>query len=46
MFPHAVLDVTTVTLTVATVVAIVAWRVSPLPAMAAGGAIGAALKAR
>jgi hypothetical protein len=27
-------------------VAIVVWRVSPLPAMAAGGAIGAVLKAR
>ena len=26
--------------------AIIAWRVSPLPAMAAGGAIGAMLKAR
>ena len=46
MLPHAVLDVTTVVLTLATVVAIVAWRVSPLPAMAAGGVVGAVLKAR
>lgn len=46
MLPHAVLDVTTVVLTLVTVVAIVVWRVSPLPAMAAGGAIGAVLKAR
>lgn len=46
MLPHAVLDVPTLVLTLATIVAIIAWRVSPLPAMAAGGAIGAVLKAR
>jgi chromate transporter len=46
MLPHAVLDVTTVILALVTVAAIVAWRVSPLPAMAAGGAVGAVLKAR
>jgi hypothetical protein len=31
---------------IAAIVAIIVWRVSPLPAMAAGGAIGAVLKAR
>jgi len=46
MLPNAVLDLTTVILTLATVVAIVVWRVSPLPAMAAGGVVGAVLKAR
>ena len=46
MLPHAVPDVTTVLLTLATVVVILVWRVSPLPAMAAGGAIGAVLRAR
>ena len=46
MLPHAVLDVTTVVLTLATLAAIVAWRVSPLPAMAAGGVVGAVLNAR
>ena len=46
MLPQAVPDIITGCMTVATIVAIIAWRLSPLRLMAVGGAIGAALRAR
>ena len=46
MLPHALPDVITGLVTLATVVAMVAWRLGPLPLMAVGGAVGAALRAR
>lgn len=46
VMPHAMPDVTTGLLTLATVVAMVMWRLSPLPLMTAGGAVGAVLRAR
>ena len=46
MMPHAVPDVTAGLLALATVVAIVVWRLSPLPLIGVGGAVGAVLRAR
>lgn len=46
MLPGAVPDVTTGMLMVATIAAIVVWRLAPLPLMMAGGMVGAALRAR
>ena len=46
MLPHAVPDAVTGLVTLATVGAMLAWRVGPLPLMAVGGALGAALRAR
>lgn len=46
MAPHAVPDVVTAFVTLATVLAMLAWRLGPLPLMAAGGAVGAVLRAR
>ncbi len=46
MSPHAVPDVATGLITLATVLAMIAWRLGPLPLMTLGGAVGAALRAR
>lgn len=46
MSPHAVPDVATGLMTLATVLAMIAWRLGPLPLMTLGGAVGAALRAR
>ena len=46
MVPSAVLDVPTALLSVLTVLAIVVWRLSPLPLIATGGVLGAVLRAR
>jgi chromate transporter len=46
MLPHAVPDVVTALVTLATVLAMIAWRLGPLPLMAIGGALGVAVRAR
>ena len=46
MLPNAVPDLLTALLSLLTVVAILIWRFSPLPLMAAGGAVGAVIRAR
>jgi hypothetical protein len=46
MVPHAIPDLPTGALAVGTVGALVLWRLSPLPLMAGGAAIGFALRAR
>lgn len=45
MLPHAVPDVLTGLVAVVTVVAMLMWRLGPLPLMAAGGALGPVLRA-
>jgi chromate transporter len=46
MLPHAIPDLITGLLAMGTVVAMVLWRLSPLPLMAGGAAIGLVLRAR
>jgi hypothetical protein len=46
LVPNAVPDPIAAALALGTVVAIVLWRVSPLPLMTAGGAVGVVLRGR
>jgi hypothetical protein len=46
MVPYAIPDLLTGAMAVGTVVALVLWRLSPLPLMAGGAAIGFVLRAR
>jgi chromate transporter len=46
MLPYAISDLLTGLLAVGTVVALILWRLSPLPLMAGGAAIGLVLRAR
>ena len=46
MLPYAILDLATGTLALGTVVAMLLWRLSPLPLITGGAAIGFALRTR
>ncbi len=45
IFPHAAPDLFAMAILLATVIAILLWRMRPLPLMAAGGAVGVARRA-